>query len=448
MGNLNNSGWLPYGSADSSIILQHPFTSDPTAYLQSLGTVTAYGAPTYDSTLGMLSNGAGGFRLVALAGRDNLDWGFQITYEVESVWLAADNAAIASSGYITPTATNEAVFTGTSAVGPTFRSWLKDIGGTSSGICLSVSTGAGFSINSQGKSRFTRVCLGYKGGKQGGTFIVGFDDAIYFEKTTAAPTLSDVLNSIYFGSDRNVANSYCGKYMRNFQISTRPPMFPVHPALRSIGVLSDSMMNTDLVTGTYGDAVTSWSMRREFAKRGHYAGTWTVNTTGGARYSNAGGGTYLHDQLATVLATNPSLLVIRGGTNDASGSLTDDADWETQVTTYITEAFAVSSIKMIVLPNVPYLLGDNTREYTEPFVREANERLLNVAATWRAANPTDPRKIIVPDVNSALGGLSPPDGTYIGQVNGLWNDLHPSSGGHWRQGRCIAQAIIAELGDL
>ena len=140
MGNLNNSGWLPYGSADSSIILQHPFTSDPTAYLQSLGTVTAYGAPTYDSTLGMLSNGAGGFRLVALAGRDNLDWGFQITYEVESVWLAADNAAIASSGYITPTATNEAVFTGTSAVGPTFRSWLKDIGGTSSGICSSATS--------------------------------------------------------------------------------------------------------------------------------------------------------------------------------------------------------------------------------------------------------------------------------------------------------------------
>jgi lysophospholipase L1-like esterase len=447
MGNLNNSGWLPYGSSDASIILQHPLTSDPTTYLQSLGTLTTSGASTYNPVMGMKTNGTGTLRLDGLANRANLDWGFQVTYEVETPWITANIPSIASSGYIPPTATAQCPLSGYTPALLGFGSWHKAQDTSSYGIVLGVTSGSGFYANSHGKNSFTRVCVGFRGGKQGGVVTYGLDDTVYFEKTANAATMSDLLSIIWIGSTRVIANTFCDGYIRNLQISTRSPSFPVHPQLRSIGILSDSLFATDVLINTYGDAVTSWAMRREFATRGLYPGTVTLNSLGGACYSSAGA-TYLGTNLTTVLATNPSVLVLRGGTNDASQSFTDDADWETQVTAYITAAFANPYVRMIVMPNIPYLIGDATKAYSEPLVRLGNERLLNVAATWRAANPSDPRKIIVPDVNAALGGLSPPSGTYIGQVNGLWNDLHLSSGGHALHGRRIAQAIMAELGNL
>lgn len=446
----NRSGFLPYGSDDSSIILQHPFTSDPTTYLESLGTTTKFGAPTFDAELGMKANSAtsGGFSLVGLTGGANLDYGYDISFDVETEWLCANNSAIASVGYTPITATQECVISGQSTSLTNFTGWQKDIGGTSSSISYGVSSGSSFSINSQGKNgRFTRVNLGFRGGRSGGTVISGLDGLPYFEKTANAATMSGFLNTLYFGSNRNIANTYCQRYMRNFQISTRPPMFSIHPSLARIGILSDSMFNSDTLISTYADALSSWSMRREFAKRGLYTGTVTYSGTGGAAYSSLAA-TYLFNTLATVLAANPTILIIRGGTNDASQSLTDDSDWESQVMTYITTAFDNKYVKMIVLPDIPPLIGDRSKDYSLSFVKTGNERLRNVAASWRASNPTDPRKLIVVDVYNAVNALSPPSGTYIGQVNGLYNDLHFTSGGHNIHGRVIAQAIMAQLGDL
>lgn len=437
-------GWLPYGSTDSTIILQHPLTSDPTAYFQSLGTTTVYSSAIYDSVRGMNPNGVGGFKIVAMNNRAKLDYGYQISFQVERDWLCKPDTNIASFGF-TP-ANEECFLSATAAVGATSRMAFKSVGLNFYGINNGVSLGASFYAMSPGKPDFVTINIGYSGGLKGGKMYWAVDGVVISEVVTNNSTGSDIFNSFYVGSDRNVGTSYCTKYMRNLQVSTRAPTFPVHPALRSVGMLSDSMFNTDSNLGTYGDVVTPWSMRRELAKFGHYPGTMTFNSTGGARYSGAGGGTHLYPQLATVLATNPSTLIIRGGTNDASGSLTDDADWETQVTAYITDAFANPYVRMIVMPDIPLLYGDSSKAYTVPFVLEGNRRLRVVADTWRTANPTDTRRIIVPDVYNALGGGSPLPNTYIGQVNGLYNDLHPSALGHFLQGRAIARAIIQELG--
>ena len=441
----NFSSWLPYGSTDESVILQHPLTSDPTTYFQSLGTLVVTGTPVFDSILGFNPLGSSGFRIQNMANRANCDWGFQISVEVQRDWVTFNDTVNFSSGYHPATGT-EGIIAGLPAVGTAYGIF-KDTTGVFYGIINGASTGNLLPM-SPGKGDFVRINIGATGGKIGGIMYLAVDDNVISSVAMNNGTLSDFLNLFYIGSNRNIAVSYAQRYIRNLQISYRPPMFPVHNNLRTIGILSDSLFSTDSSLSVYNDVITSWTIRRELAKRGLYAGSYTVSVTGGARYSNAGGGVYLHDTLAAVLASNPTILIINGGTNDAAGSLSDDADWETQVMLYITDGFANKFVKMIVLADTPSLLGDSSFAYTKPFVTLGNSRLRNVANTWRANNPTDPRKVVVSDTYNALGGENPVPGTFIGQVSGLFTNLHCCSMGHYLRGKALTDTVVNNLGSL
>lgn len=474
----NPNGWLPYGSADDSIIFQHPLTSALTpadiadiATTLYIGSATltwdAYGSVvhghdvTHHATYGMkaVSSVDGttecGYRFNG--GGTKLDNGGQISFEIEREWLCLLSATNYSSGY--NPATNEYPLSTNATTGGAQSLFRKNA------TTMALVNGVGGAtitnyVSSAGKSDFVRVCIGWIGGRVGGpTWLAVSDDStsnpiVIGTGTRNSATLASLIADFYLGSDRGVANSFVdGYYMRNLQISTRPPMFAVHPLLRHVGMISDSILNSDNnSTGDYKDAVSSWTFRREMAKRGHHCGTVTVTVDGGARLDNSvDGGTtdYIKTQLTTLLALNPTIVIIRGGTNDALNDRCSDATWQASVTDYITDCMAVTSVRRVVFLGIPSAVG-STLLNTVAFKSERTTGETKIQAAcdaWRAANPSDTRDVIfADDIYSRLGGESPAAGTFIGQVSRLYTDLHLSGYGQYVHGKAIADWLIQELG--
>lgn len=443
------NGWLEFGANDDSIVFQHDLCSDPTDYITALGAtyiVQGSGLQTFDSVRGMNPNGSGGYRIQNLPNRAALDFAGQVTFEVEREWLCKQAPGYYSFGLVP--ASNQTALSALATAGGVGSMCSKAVVGNAytSGPFGSQSVGC----SSAGKGDYVRVNLGWSGGRVGGKSYLSFDGDEPREVTRNTATLSDLFASWWIGSDRGVAGTFPSYYMRKLQLSTRPPMFAVHPLLRRVAILSDSIMNSDNVTaGNYLDAVSSREMRRVLAQRGIHVGAVDISINGGYRLDNSIPAQYLHDQLAALLANNPTLLIIRGGTNDAAGSRCTVAGWQAQVEQYLTTAFATPSVRGVILPNIPPLWEGATAYDTAAFreqVATGNQIMAQIATDWRASNPTDPRSVIVPDAYAALGGDNPAAGTYIGQVSGAYNDLHLSGYGHVLHGRSIAAAIVRLLG--
>jgi lysophospholipase L1-like esterase len=455
--------WLPYGSTDPSVLLQHPLTSDPLSYFRSkaggstkkqLQGGTTVNVPDnttflFDPVLGFCPEAKNEFYLPNLTGYQNLDYGGQISFEVSRAWLANNENASPnwpnSSGYIP--ASNEFFLSALATTGGAQTIIRKYTTGGADAYLSS--TDLPFYVSSQGKGDFVRVNIGWNGGRVGGKFWVAIDDALVSSVTRNSSTLSGMFANFYLGSDRGVAGSYAntGYYIRNLQISNKAPVFTYHPRAGSIAILSDSTANTgDVIYGSYRDAVTSCSMQRRLSRQRNLDSVVPiVSVNGGYRIDNSAPGQYLRDQLPAVLATKPTVVVIMGGTNDAAGSRCSQSTWQAAVADYINDCFATDYVKMVVLAAPMTLTYASAYTAYEGEVLIAKTKMQAAAYAWRAANPTDPRKVVVADRYTALGGTNPPPGTFIGQVDGLSDNLHCSGLGHVLQGYCIADAIIGAL---
>lgn len=442
---MSKSSWLEYGSQDSSVILQHPLTSDPSAYFATLGTTTVSGSglQTFDPVKGMCPNGSGGFRIQSMSRYLELDNGGQITFEVEREFLCLNNPSNYTFGQ--PFATDEFALTMTPTTGTSWYIKKKVTTGECSYSTLA-SSGNTY-ICSAGKGQFVKVCLGWVGGRVGGKYYVAIDDTVVKELSTNDATAVGVLANFYIGGDSGLADRYMTlHHIRNLQISSKPPSFQVHPILRNIGMISDSMNNTNIISSTYGDIVTSWSMRRSLNKHGLDVGTVTWSNEGGSKLDDSvdGGITdYIYTQLGPCLATRPTIVVIRGGTNDVSGGRCSQPSWQGFIDLYINACMAQPSVKAVFFLGIPSGVADyekNTNTWRTE--RTLGDTKIKAACdAWRAANPTDPRQLVFVDIYNTLGGETPAAGTFIGQVNGLSDDQHFSGYGHYLHGNAIADAI-------
>lgn len=443
---MSKSSWLEYGSQDSSVILQHPLTSDPSAYFATLGTTTVSGSglQTFDPVKGMCPNGSGGFRIQSMSRYLELDNGGQITFEVEREFLCRNDPNYYTFGYVP--ATDEYAASLSPTAGSPMNFCVKY---TSGATASSIKTGPATSyVDSAGKDDFVKYNFGWVGGMLGGKHWVAIDDVVINSASGANASTSGMFANFYLGGDRNVAGRYMANhYIRNLQISPKPPSFQAHPLLRNIGMISDSMNNSDdAVSGAYKDVSTSWSMRRKLNQHGLDIGTVTWSNDGGARLDNSvDGGTtdYIYTQLAACLATRPTIVVIRGGTNDVQASRCSQTSWQASVTAYITACMAQPSVRAVFFLGIPSAIASPSQNsaavQSERIVGDI--KLKAACDAWRAANPTDPRQVIFVDIYNKLGAESPAPGTYIGQANGLYNDFHFSGHGHYLHGNAIADAI-------
>lgn len=445
----NVNGWLPYGSDDPSILLQHPLTSNPAAYFATKGatTVSGSGLQTFDPIKGMCPNGSGGYRIQSMSRYLDLDAAGQIGYEVERDAICRQTPNDYSFGYLPPAADQYCMSTSPTAGGALILG--AKTSGSTGGFNVFLGGGSiSALISSAAKGDFVRVNIGWSGGRVGGKLVLAIDGIVVLSAALNDATTSGMFEYLYLGSDRQIAGSYMAQhYMRNLQISTKAPMFAAIPSLRGIGMVSDSMNGSDSPTSQYAEAVTSWTMRRELAKRGLFIDKVSWANQGGATLAFTAG-QHIATQLPAVLAANPLIVIVRGGTNDVNQGRATEAGWQAEVESYITTCLATQSVQTVIFLGIPSFAGAGVANTTAIQSQRvtAETKIQAACDAWRAANPTDPRKVLFAnDMYDRLGGETPPPGTYLGQVNGLWNDLHLSGYGHYIHGKVIADWIVSTL---
>lgn len=440
------SGWLPYGSTDSSVIFQHPLTSAPPGW-------TLIGSPIHDAAKGMNPNGTGGYSKANLTGYATLDYGGQISVEVEKAWACYNDPTNGSVGY-TPAA-QEYLLSVLAGTGGAQSIIDKTTGGALLGFMNGVSQNKSFTdwkydggttynvlVHSGPKSDFVRINIGWWGGLAGGLFVMAIDGHIYAAGLRVAGTNANVFQNIYLGSDRGIGGFMNGYYFRNLQISNRPPAMAVHPKLRRVSVLSDSMFNTDSLASVYRDEMASHTFRRYLENLGYRPGDMTVNVNSGYHIHDIGGGVNAFSSLvAALLANTPQVILFSGGTNDAILGYTIDASWYAELQSLMTSILAGASVQRIVVGKVPSTIASSASGTYTAAIRAA----VSAINAYYDQLPAWNSKIVIADRYTALGGESPMANTFIGQVDGLNDNLHPAAIGHKLMGECYAKAVVENL---
>lgn len=353
------TGWIPYGSDDPSVLFRHALTSEVTTAAMPYSTRLLQGSgqlPTHHPTLGMKASDAAGaeasYRFTsptATISSSSISDAGQLTFEVERAWVCQSNAS-GSSGYL-PDATQSAfrVHTSGTATTLTVEKWTtgaftaQNLGvfchSNSFHDMILDSTDAS-NIHSDGKGEFVTVNLGWWGGRKDGILCLAVDGMILsaVPRVYSATSSGTWFDNLYLGSNFGTANTFVdGHYIRNFQLSARPPIFPTHPGLRSLAFLSDSLTD-DLVPNTDPyDNAAKWAVRRYFHQLGFKIGGLNISENGG--YSVGTTSTQLETKVATVLAFNPDVVVISGGTNDVGSASYSGTTFDTEYHDLLEQLF-------------------------------------------------------------------------------------------------------------
>lgn len=439
-------GWLPYGSDDSSVLLQIPLTAstDITGLSTATGTIED-ASGEFDSVLGYTPKGAGYLKIADLTGYADLDNEGQISMEVERDWLCRYDADTWSNGDADE---NDTCFLGTQpTAGTTNAKFITKDSASANDTALFGSSGIANVYTTTGaKSRFLTVNIGWNGGKKGGSVWWAFDGLINGRAVRggANPNWTNVLKSIFIGADKDGASNVGNYYCRNLQISNVAPQFNVHPRLCSVAVVSDSIMNSTATTngtatGDYRDSTTYFSIKRQIEKRGYTSGSLATSINGGYSISSQDADGSLADVLPTILLSNPVGVWYRGGTNDALGAWDIDATWFSELTDDIDTLLAHPSVKWIVVGTVP------TVKYNVD--HDTAERVARVAAinAYIESLPSLYPEVFVADCYNKLGAESPIAETFIGQANGLQDNLHLAAVGHDLHGQAYAEATFRAM---
>jgi lysophospholipase L1-like esterase len=336
---LQLTGWLPYGSDDPSVVFAHPLTreivaADIAGKWTTLSKVGSGNTPTHHATLGMLAVDSGGvdagYRFQTAATQvSDLDFGGQISYEVQRAYACMNDADNGTVGYIP--ATDQTVLSARTTGGANLSAMGRKRTDGRFSVLLSSLFSHAFEfkdfilggalntcrIHSDGKDEFVLVNIGWWGGMNGGQFVMAVNGMPVGGNTqgfTAAST--GRFGDFYIGSYIQNAGTFAnGGYIRNLQIAKRPPVFPTHPQLRSVATLSDSLINPFSIDTFRGDNCLHYSLLREIYKGGVRQGTINISQNSG--YTITTIATQLETKAQTIIDFNPDTVIIMGGTNDA-----------------------------------------------------------------------------------------------------------------------------------
>lgn len=454
------AGWLPYGVDDDSIIFRSSLTSSASFTSPDVGgadtALTEVAGGIFDSVKGYNPNT--GYLYI----NDLTDWatcedGYQISCEVQRSWLCPPvsdltNGVLSDGDVLDNDGTGEQMFLASLTAAGYMKLLFRHISSGTVRVINPDATMTGVFAYSQGKDDYVTVNIGFHGG-YGGKMFLAIDGCVIGTQVGNDSTLSLTLKEFYIGSQAGANRHVTDHYIRNLQISNRPPAFPVHPKLAKIGILSDSMFNSDDVKNSnHKDVQASWTIRRELAKKGLYCGNHIDTTVDGAIHVSINSGDPIHDtgvntplidSVSTLLAENPQVVLLRGGTNDIINGYTIDASWDTELKALCDAILAGGTETNLIVGTVPSLIGE-TASHTATDI--ANTALIN---GYIHALPAYNSKISVADNFTDMGGESPAANTFKGQISGYTNegaDVHCAGLGHYLMGKSYANEILKILG--
>lgn len=458
--------FLPYGSSDSSVILQHPLTTLPTAAELDVATVTELDSAITFDTNGMLL-GANRLRFTTLsnssaAERAKLDKQGQISFQVQKEMICNDGTSNGST-------VNGATSTGDTNAGNVYIFQMRgtaelfirgnatqniEVFGTSVTLRRSwfdSASSANPAISTVGKGDYITVNIGWGDG----LLIFAVDGVpIVAEAWTGGTALG---NFIDWNSRSGAGNVTHTRYIKNVQISNKAPAIPYSTDLGTVVVWGDSQPETYDATSSTAqlDADMGHTIHRKLWANGIYPKRNKIKVVdnGGDAFANHSTGALSANAAASyttdIVGNAPSTIVWVWGTNDVASDTTfSNANFTTALETFVDNAMALTNTKLLVLMTVGSLIGDAV-EYAESQnaqnMIDANAAINAQAARWEAANPSSTKKIVVVDRYTLLGGDTTGNNYWIGEVKAS-NDFHMTDLAHYIIGNAAGQAIVDNYG--
>ena len=471
---MATKGWLPFGSNDASVLFQHSLKTALVSadlngnwsqlYIGSSalswdlhGSVLHGHDVTHDSVLGMkaVSSADGstecGYRFASqLSPLDAATNEGQLSFEVESEWYCVNDSANGTSG-ASLGAESQSILSTLAQTAPTGGAAVGEIVKTGANKPIPIffvnsvgydyrnfnptSTGALAAPYSPGKSRFIAINIGWKG-----KYVwYAIDGVIVNFAERPSDGWVNAFNNFYLGNDRGGADTFVdGYWMRNLQISNKAPRFDLLCSAKKIAVLSDSLFDDQIPAhGTSGDVNPQYRIYRAFEQKGNRCNLH-VSENAGFHVSSAQAST-LHDQVAALLAENPSAVILQGGTNDAGASLAAST-FETEYKSLIEKLIGVngntSTAKKIFICTPPPRADSAT---FNGFITEYVAVIKSLKSWFDTTYSSSGKELHVVDVHSAVGGTIPIDGVLQS------DNIHYAALGCQIYGDTIAAKLLSNL---
>lgn len=460
-------GPLLFGSTDPSVVAQFDMRSAPTAADNLGGTVQIGGtAPTYDPYLGCLFNTSGYFRWNLPADIAALNLEGQISFEIETRFLAINN--VAASGSIGDALGSVmAMFGIQNSAGSAVMRYRKaaSAGGgqtlfvrNASAVEVAVQTaavkalsagsyptGVVPNIHSQAHGQFVRVTIDWKVVDTDRIVTLAFDNVVCFRQ--AIPYLDWGTNTGSFrfviGADAAGANPLGAYYMRNFIIGNESINWSQTGKIGKVCLWGDSTSgNPELGSPRYTGS--DWyAVLRRLAENGYYYDPYTDYVS--AFYTGYTSSA-LEVTQADVIAESPVRVAFIAGTNDCSAG-TAAATFATSVQSNLTAIAEAPSVRSIVLLNVRSVAADTTAAVGFVSNRDGYVNPILADTQW----DTNSKPLAKIDAYSLLNRDVMAPCMYVGWLTGDLtsapkNNLHPAAYGSVVEGRAIADAFIEQSG--
>lgn len=453
--------FLPYGVDDDSIIFRSPLTSEASFTSPEIGTANSFTANitsgVFDAVKGFNAKGDSNLSINQLTNYADLDNAGQISFELQTEWVCTYDPTNGSHGFL-PVASQEQMLTISPGTGADdILLYRNKIGNQAYMACwfngMVIATPDYYKdfkqqggaqtcyVHSGNKGEWVTINIGWSGGPEGGEIMVSIDGLPYSGDKRNNGTDANLFQNIFIGSSPTSTSFVQDHYIRNLQISTRPPSRTVNKLVRKIAVLSDSMFEIDDFTSVRRDAISSMALRRRMQANGFSIGDlsvdvnsgYTIDTTGSNDLFDATNMTALENQRA-------SIVVIRGGTNDVIQELTIDSTWFTNFKTQLTTILGWDATEAIVVSSVPGQSVCNSVAHNA--TRQANLLQIN---DYMSQLPAWNSKVYFHDAYTELGGESPADDVFLGQELGNNNNVHFAGKGHEINGTGLADFILENI---
>lgn len=470
-------GWLPYGSNDDSVVLRLPLTEDFVAADANCSFITyagtgvddggvGLGRATFDSERGMLAynpTGTLSYRLVGLTRRAELDAGGQVSFQVPRDWLSSNESD--STGWSNSGSTETAIGPAQGGNEPLFSRSSVRLSGSLGGGFYNINRWSGATsqtqrIHSVGKDEYVTINVGWGSGIIGGHVILAVDGLPCMRSNRNNGSYANKWNRLWLGSMDGagfMGSVYGGlAYLRNLQISSRAPIFPVHPTLGKCVMFGDSLVQDMATNAPNMDNNPAFAIIRPLAKKGLLPGEFVTQTHGGHQVAQTGS-MELYGELPGLLSENPTTVFLRAGSNDTdSDSETSafDADFKDMIEVILgLNSNPETSVQKLIIGTVPSrratLVNPTYDAGADPARVAAVNGDINAIPAWiEATHPSRHGDVAIADCYTRMGAETPGQAVFLGQLgDGLDypGDIHPGPGGNFLAGLAYADALLRVL---
>lgn len=462
---------LPFGSTDSSVILNCSLTSLAEAQAL-LGAETTAGLNTFDSVRGVKPNASGGgLKFTSVPGYANLDVAGHISMDIQRDALCINNLVAPSVGKDWGSNTPFIVLRN-AAGGATPADYLRyyhdanerpqmgGFAGGAAGTLTSPGTAVSLEYTSAGKDEYVRVSLNWWGNE----YEILVDGAWKGGGIRPGRLTGNIAERIDVMSGANMTFAPAiGYFARNLTVSTRPITRAVDPRFAKPGIFSHSFGTrwkatnpANLTTDQHRDVIGYEIFRAALAEYGLGVGgphdyTYPVYDVPGG-YVRNGAATNMNSKLAQAVAAGCTSYHYYGWTNDCIdvNFATNLAQTITDFKGHIVALLGANNCQRVFIHNVISTSGNWTSSpaglaFAEANVETANRIIDTMPAYINANFPQYAGRCFVVDDFKEFGGWNPNPTFVQGFYRGTRDDGHPIGWGIIAMARLAARAEVNAL---